>query len=565
MSKRERSVCVERLPHSCGSMDGLQVFQQADGSYDGFCFACKKLVANPYENLPNARPQVKRKTDEEVANELAEVASLGVPDLTALRGLRIDSLHHYGVRHGVSGIDGVTPETVYFPYTLNGEIVAYKVRLLTEKKMWSIGRMKDVELFGWEQAKQAGGKRLYITEGEFDAIALFQMLKDSVKDTKWASMVPSVVSLPSGASSVSKVITKMAHTIRSHFPEVVFVPDNDKPGKEAADTFARLYPGVHISELPGKDANECLQNGLISECVNAVRWRPQQPRNTRIVLGSSLSEAAKKKPEMGKLWPWAGLTKATRGRRRGETYYFGAGVKMGKSEVVDSIAAHVILEDKQPVFLVKPEQDPARTYKNIVGKAAGRIFHDPNIPFDEDAFNQYEKLVQDRAIILDSYQFVNWDNLKDDIRYAVTNHGVEDIIIDPITCFTNTMSSAEANEFLNGMSAELSAMAKDFKFTSYIFCHLKAPTTGLPHERGGSVLSTQFTGSRAMMRSCNYMIGIEGNKDPNLALEMRNIRHLVILEDREFGCSDRISLYWDNKTGLFSEIQNDYEPVKIQA
>jgi len=53
------------------------------------------------------------------------------------------------------------------------------------------------------------------------------------------------------------------------------------------------------------------------------------------------------------------------------------------------------------------------------------------------------------------------------------------------------------------------------------------------------------------------MIGIEGNKDPNLDIDLRNIRHLVILEDREFGCSDRVSLYWNRETGLFSEIKNN--------
>jgi twinkle protein len=385
------------------------------------------------------------------------------------------------------------------------------------------------------------------------------MLKDAVMGTKWAHLEPAVCSLPNGCSSVAKVVTKMAHSIRQLFPEVVFIPDNDKPGKEAADVFARLYPGVFIAELPAKDANECLMSGLASECTNAVRWRPSTPKNTKIILGSSLSEAAKKKPEVGRPWPWEGLTKATRGRRRGETYYFGAGVKLGKSELVDSIAAHIILADKLPVFMVKPEQDPARTYKNLVGKAAGRIFHDPNIPFDEEAYNQYEGMIGDKAIILDSYQFVNWDSLKDDIRYVVTNEGVEDIFIDPITCFTNQMSSAEANEFLTSTAAELAAMAKDLQFTSYIFCHLKAPTNGLPHERGGNVLSTQFTGSRAMMRACHLMIGLEGNKDPNLDVELRNIRHLVILEDREFGSSDKISLYWNNKTGLFSEIINEHK------
>ena len=150
--------------------------------------------------------------------------------------------------------------------------------------------------------------------------------------------------------------------------------------------------------------------------------------------------------------------------------------------------------------------------------------------------------------------FLNWDIIKDDIRYAVKSEGIQDIFIDPITCFTNQMKASETNEFLMAMTAELSSMALDMDFTSYIFCHLKAPESGPPHERGGKVLSHQFAGSRAMMRVCNYMIGLEGNKDPDLPLEERNVRDLIILEDREFGEAAKIRLYWDHKTGIFTEI-----------
>jgi len=59
-----------------------------------------------------------------------------------------------------------------------------------------------------------------------------------------------------------------------------------------------------------------------------------------------------------------------------------------------------------------------------------------------------------------------------------------------------------------------------------------------------------------MMRSCNYMIGMHGNKDPELSKEQRNIRTLEILEDREFGAADSIPLYWDDRTGLFNEIRS---------
>lgn len=46
------------------------------------------------------------------------------------------------------------------------------------------------------------------------------------------------------------------------------------------------------------------------------------------------------------------------------------------------------------------------------------------------------------------------------------------------------------------------------------------------------VQSHQFAGSRAMMRACHTMVGMEGNKDPDLTLEERNIRRLVLLKMR---------------------------------
>ena len=111
-------------------------------------------------------------------------------------------------------------------------------------------------------------------------------------------------------------------------------------------------------------------------------------------------------------------------------------------------------------------------------------------------------------------------------------------------------------ETVFAIAQELSAMAHDLDIAIFIFCHLKAPTAGVPHERGGKVESVQFSGSRAMMRSCNYMIGIEGDKNPDAPEELRNIRTLVVLEDREFGAVGRIRLYWDKHTSLFNEMED---------
>ncbi len=40
--------CVEKLPHSCGTRQGLQTFEQEDGKLTGYCFSCNTFVPNPY-------------------------------------------------------------------------------------------------------------------------------------------------------------------------------------------------------------------------------------------------------------------------------------------------------------------------------------------------------------------------------------------------------------------------------------------------------------------------------------------------------------------------------------
>lgn len=548
------SECVEKIECPvCGS-SSCQVFEE-DGEYTAYCFANGHYIEDPYKDKPKGyKPVSLKKTDEEVAKELYEISLYPVVDVPE-RGLTQDTLTYFGVRVGLSQVDGETPAILYRPYTKDGVFMAYKAKILENKKTWSNGNQRDVDPFGWDQAIQAGSMKLIITEGEEDAMAMYQMIKDKNKHTDYKDLVPAVISLPHGAAGSIKDLAKHSHTIEHTFKEVILAFDMDEVGQQwATEVVKSILPTASIAKLPAKDANACLLEGRAKACVSSVLWNSAVPKNTRIIKGSALRDKARMKPEWGLPWPWKGMTDLTRGRRRGETIYIGAGVKMGKSELVNALAKQIIVDDGLPCMLVKPEEDNAKSYKMLVGKAAGRIFHDPKIPFDDKAWDEAEPLIGDKALIVDSYQFVDWETLKGDIKYAVTVEGVKDVILDPVTCFTNEVSSGEANEILIKLAAELSAMAKDLDFTAYIFCHLKAPTQGEPHERGGKVLSYQFAGSRGMMRSCNYMIGMQGNKDPDLTPEERNCRDLILLEDREFGESGVVKLYWDNRTGLFQEM-----------
>lgn len=212
----------------------------------------------------------------------------------------------------------------------------------------------------------------------------------------------------------------------------------------------------------------------------------------------------------------------------------------------------MIVEHDSPVFLCKPEEENFITAQKLAGCAVDRVFHDPKVEFDEEAFDRGKRLIGDKAIMYGEYGKVSWSELKREIRYVTTAEGIKDVIIDPITCLTVGLSSGEVNEKLIELASELASMSKELDFTYYVFCHLNAPQSGPPHERGGHVQSVQFAGSRGMMRSAYYMIGLEGNKDPDQP-NLKNIRHLCVLEDRNFGENCKIPLHYNPNTGRLLE------------
>jgi twinkle protein len=572
--------CLDKIPHSCGTRKGLQVFGREDGTVDGYCFSCGVVVRHPYGDERNAedieRPEPK--TQEEIELEIQEIEgfqTLAIPQ----KKLKAISLDKFGVKVGVSEADGKTAETVYYPMRKNGVITGYKVKLLPKnkkdsKKMWSIGDCRDgVELFGWREAIGKGVKKLIIVEGEDDAIACEQILEEFVKP-EWRDQSPAVVSITRGAGNVQEELSRWKKEIDGRFKEVIICFDTDGAGEEATQKACLIFPNAVAVKLPSKDLNQCILDGVKKAAYNALIFNAERPKNSRLVFGEDLHTEAREPPKYGQLtWPWKTLNDKTRGIRYGETIYIGAGVKMGKSEALNELAAHFIVKHDVKVFMAKPEEANKKTYKLICNKVVGNVFHDPDKEFDYGEFDKAGEIIKGKLAMVNLYQHLGWKSLRDDI-IAAAAWGAKAIFIDPITNLTNGINAGDANAELQGIAQDLAALALDLDIVVFIFCHLKAPdgnlakekrdklyregkTIGLgicPHELGGDVISSQFAGSRAMMRSCNMMLGLEGNKDPELSDEERCLRDIVLLEDREFGETGRINLYWNRNTTRFKEL-----------
>lgn len=322
-------VSFEKIGHSCGTRTGLQVFYHEDrpegSQYDGYCFACNKVVDDPYEegHVPD-----KQKLDKpDFKKQLGEIRSLKPCDLPT-RHLRKEVLALYGVRVGLSQTDGETPTEVYFPYFKGTSKIParVKVRVLEPKRMWSYSSgEKDIDLFGWQQAVAAGTRKLYITEGEFDAMAVRTILE---RFNKGDYDIPVPVSLPNGAATAKKDLTRLSKKIRQHFDEIVLVFDKDAAGQKAQADVLSVFPEAKVVVFAQKDANDALREAP-KAAFAALVFKAAKPKNTRLVAAEDLHEIAKVQAEMGVSWPWPKLTDMTRGIRTGETIYLGAGAKLG--------------------------------------------------------------------------------------------------------------------------------------------------------------------------------------------------------------------------------------------
>lgn len=560
---------------------------------------------DPY-NKNSMKMRRKQEVSKEKVEDIKKLPSLEIES----RGITEKTAKHFGIKVAVSPEDGETHIAHYFPYTKNGEIVGYKKRDLTKSKkekfhFTTVGEQGvDCQLFGTSCGNATGGKKIWITEGEYDAAICWQVLKD-----KWPRSNPTVVSIGSGtANAVKNIGQKTNMRYIKQFNEIILAFDSDKAtkderergirkGKDAVDEVYGLIPDIYIADFPD-DKDPCdLFNDIGSEQLYWLLMKPINYTPEGFVKYEDVREKALELPKMGRNWPWPTMTKYTLGRRDGEGIYIGAGTKMGKSEFANKLIEHITTTEKdingnpQKVAVFKFEEQPEETLKKVAGKFFKKDFVNPErvvfinsegkevdvwgeeiknreIFFTQEELREAIDSVGNNLILYNNYGRCHWEELKGAIRHAVLVEHVKDIFIDPITRLTAGMSASDANTELETFADEISKMSQDLGFTYYCFCHLKAPPPpAKPHEMGGKVFSSQFRGSRAMQQACHYMIGLEGNKDPEIEHKIQNTRYIKILEDRKHGRTGIVTLFYDVETGDFSEppkgfMESEYQTLR---
>jgi len=502
------SVLVEkRSCPMCPSSDAFAVYD--DGH--GYCFSCQGHVAEVDPFMDGQLPQPTQRT-----NNVQEFVTGAYIDLVDRRLYeRTLRKFKYTVSEGMH----------YAPYfDRNNHYVAQKVRG-PDKKFFVNGDLAKAGLFG--QQLWAPGQRLVITEGELDAMSYAQA----------TGLTWQVVSVPNGAQGASKAIRRELEFIES-FEEVVFLFDQDEPGKAAAEECAALLrPGLaKIAQLPLKDASEMLVAGKEAELKAAVYAAvPFRPDGIKRGTEIDFAEVIKATPK-GFDIPYAEINNALRGVRKGELIILTAGSGIGKSTLARELGYHLIQQHDQRIGWVMLEESYRKTIQGLVAidnnVPLGDLMERPTMLEQPDWDRSMTNLVK-KSDFYDSWGSCEIDTLMTKLRYLAIGCEVDFIVLDHVSMVVSGLE-VEERKTLDVLMTNLRQFVEQTGVGLIAVCHLRRNSGKDSFNEGGRVSLTDLRGSAGLEQLSDVVIASERNQqaDDDDAQDITSFR---ILKNRPFG------------------------------
>lgn len=429
-----------------------------------------------------------------------------------------------------------------------GDITAQHIRLKGKDFPW-IGKKKGTLLFG-QHAMRDGASKVIITEGEVDAMSVWQIISGS--KNRWAA-----VSIKSGADGAKKDIAEQLQWLDTA-GEVILMFDMDEPGQEAARECAKLFkPGrCKIASLPLKDANDMLREGRGGEVVDAI-FGAKEYRPEGIVTIGDVRSKVLQIPTMGMPWFVEGLNDDSYGRQYGELVGLGAGTGVGKTDFLTQQITYDITELHLKTAIFFLEQQPHESVQRMAGKLKGQTFHIPpdkckepwSVDQLEEAMDELD--ANDNLRMYDHFGVADYDKIEEAIRYLYHSQGIRIFYLDHLTALA-AQADSEKDELERIMSM-LGGIVKELPIWVCYVSHLTTPD-GKPHEEGGRVMIRHFKGSRSIGFWSHRMYGLERDQQAEDE-EERKTTTLRCIKDRPVGSANgkTYKLGYDENTGRLYE------------
>lgn len=447
-------------------------------------------------------------------------------------------------------------------YYRDGKVVGQKIRT-ADKKFKARGDMKSPMLFG-QQLWKNGGKRIIITEGEIDAMSIYEAMGNK----PWP-----VVSLPSGAGGAEKAIRQNLEFLSS-YEEVVLCFDEDEPGREASAKAAVLLPPgkAKIAKLPRKDANEMLVNGedkLLLDCL----WQAQEYRPDGIVHVSEITDCDLKPPRVLD-YGWESMTTALWGRRTGELCMHTSGSGMGKSTVIREMIDYDLSQGLR-VGAMMLEEGIEDTLNDILSLRmnlpirkllAARAINErrkvqKKKPLDfglkdtltEKAYAKARAEINKLPLFLyDHFGSLESDTLMQRFEYLATGLRCDVIYLDHVSIVISGTETDNEVKAVDMLMTKLRSLVERTGVRMEAVCHLRK-SDGKPFEEGGQISLRDLRGSGALFQLADAVLAYERNQQ-DADEDSRHLIRVRSMKDRFSGFTGLCAaLKYDKQSGRLAE------------
>ena len=531
---------------ACGSSDAKAYY--TDGGSK--CFSCGRA---PKHDTPGDAPKPRRVASKNKRKQvtLEEIATFPTTDLPG-RGITEATAKMFGVKTELNETTR-EHEAYYFPYyDDNGQVVGYKARKAASKDFFVVGKLgPKARPFGWNRVSE-GGKLLIMTEGEMDALAATQMIREKGKHYK-------VVSIPNGAHAAAEHVRANVNVLEK-FETVMINFDADEQGQDACTAVCDLLPPGHASimKLPDgvKDANDLLEKGKAYQYMDAIN-SSKEYRPDGIVSGLDTWEIYKNRPEVQSYtWPeeYEELNKMTYGIRLGELDTITSGTSAGKTQWMREIVYHLVKDTDLKVGILSLEEPITDTIESYIELELGKRISLPDIEASEEERHEAWKQTFGTGQI-DLYDAFGGEETSviRNIRYLARGLGCQAIVVDHLHMLLDGKDSEK--EQIERIMLTLKKLTQELGIWIGLIAHLKKAREGRSFEEGEVANLDDLKGSSSIKQLSNgvYVLSRDQQADD---LITRNTTQITVKKCRftgRTGAADR--LLFNDDTGRLTVLK----------
>jgi len=342
-----------------------------------------------------------------------------------VRGIRQSTLMDFGITEEKQYIPQVQKEQncIVFNYFESGVLVNKKYR--DGRKNFT--QSKGGKPIFYNINSVVGAEKVYIVEGEFDVLAMYQ------------SGVKSVISLPSGANDNDDYWTN-SNEYLSDVKRFVIAVDTDEKGLIIREKIAHRLGKYRCSfiEWKGKDANDDLLSGNILESIKNEKTFPVTGTYNAFDLSTQINELyqngvpktiAPQKTCFGKL---GDIFSTLSGQMTVVT-----GIPShGKSNFLEWYVLNLIDEFELKASFFSPEHSPMEMHMaNFIQKAVGKPFYadiDNVAKCTPDDIQRFIEWSKERLYLTGggTGEVVDWDWLLEKFKEQLFNFGINIFVVD---------------------------------------------------------------------------------------------------------------------------------------